>query len=101
MPEDDLVARPGARDAGIDPEPGAAQAEAQDPLDAGLVHPTRRPRVPGPAAAADVGRLGVDVGGHDVRLDLVAMDAGAGAGVVDRVKDREEVVGLVTAAPGG
>ena len=36
-------------------------------------------------------RFGVDVGGHDIGLHLVALDPGSRAGVVDRVQDREEV----------
>ena len=45
--------------------------------------------------------LGVDVGGHDVRLDLVPVHAGAGAGVVDRVEDGEQLAGLVAVAERG
>src|SRR5674476_163067 len=43
--EVDLVARPGAGDARIEQQRRAAQTESQDPLDAGLVHPARGPRV--------------------------------------------------------
>ena len=70
----------------------------EDPLEPGAVHPARRAGVPGPAAAPDVRRLGVDVGGDDVGLDLVAVDARARARVVDRVQDREELAGLVAVA---
>ena len=52
-------------------------AEPEDALDAGTVHPAGRAGVPGPAAAADMLRRGVDVGRHDVGLDLVARDAPA------------------------
>ena len=76
----------------------SSQAEAEDPLDAGAVHPARRPRVPRPAAAPHVRRHGVDVGGGDVGLDLVAMDARARAGVVDRVQDAEQLARLVAVA---
>src|SRR5664279_3374073 len=74
--EVDLVARPGAGNAGIEQEGRSPQSESEDPLDAGLVHPSRRSGVPGPTAAADVRRFRVDVSRHDVRLDLVTLDPG-------------------------
>ena len=77
------------------------ELEAEDPLDPGLVHPTAGARVPGPPTAAGVRRLGVDVGRHDVRLDLVAVEAGGGARVIDRVEDREQLAGLVPVAEAG
>ena len=45
--------------------------------------------------------LRIDVAGHHVRLDLVAVQARAGAGVVDGVQDREELAGLVAVAERG
>ena len=62
--EDDLEAPPGPRHAGIEDQRRAAQAEAEDPLEARPIHPSGRAGVPGPAAAPDVRRLGVDVGGR-------------------------------------
>ena len=74
--EHDREAGPGPRDARIDLEPRAPQPEPEDRLEARPVHPRGRAGVPGPAAAADVRRLGIDVGRDDVGLDLVALDAG-------------------------
>jgi len=48
-----------------------------------------------------VWRLAVDVGGHHIRLDLVSVNAGGRAGVVDRVEDREQLARLVAVAEGG
>src|SRR5688572_31080770 len=44
---------------------------------------------------------GVDVGGDDVGLDLVALDVSARGGVVDGVQEGEESRGLVALAEGG
>src|SRR5436309_14177449 len=81
--EAELEAGPGARDARVEVKRAAPDAEAQDPLDAGAMHPARGARVPGPAAAAHVRWLGVDVGRHHVRLHLVAADAGRRGGGLD------------------
>src|SRR5215471_13127147 len=89
------VTRPGVRDARIQVQRGATQAETEDGLDAGTVHPSRRAGVPGPAAAPDVRSLGVDVRGGDVRLDFVSMEPGPGRGVVDGIQDREKLSRLV------
>ena len=58
--------------------------EPEDRLEPDAVHPCRRARVPGPAAAADVRRVRVDVGGDDVGLDLVALELGRRAACGDR-----------------
>ena len=71
--------------------------QAEQPLEADPVHPAGRARVPGPAAAPGMGRVRVDVAGDDVRLDLVALDVGGGARVVDRVEQVEELHRLVAA----
>ncbi len=73
----------------------AAQPEAQDPLEARAVHPAGRAGVPGPSPASHVRALGVDVGGGDVGLDLVAVESRARGRVVDRVQEREELARLV------
>src|SRR4030095_10918881 len=84
-------AAPDAGDARLDVEGGAAQPEAEHPLDAGPVHPARRARVPSPAATSDVRRLGIDGGRDDVGFDSIAVEAGARARVVHGVEDREEL----------
>ena len=69
----DLEPRPASRDARVDREAGPLPSDPEDRLHRRLVHPAGRTGVPGPAAAADVRRLGVDVGRDHVRLDLVAL----------------------------
>src|SRR5207244_12891391 len=96
--EADLEAAPGAWDARVEVKRAAPDAEAQDPLDAGAMHPAGGARVPGPAATAHVRRFGVDIGRRHVGLHLVAVDAGARAGGVDGVKDREQLARLVAVA---
>src|SRR5205823_11117722 len=86
--ERDVEALPRTRDTRIDHEPRATQPESENPLEAGSIHPSGGPRVPRPAPAADVRGFGIDVPGEDVGLDLVAVNAGWRAGVVDRVQDR-------------
>ena len=63
-----------------------SQTQSQDALDAGALHPSGRAGVPGPAAASDMRRRRIDIGGDDVGLDLVAVDIGPRAGVVDRIE---------------
>ena len=65
-----------------------SRREAEDRLDEHAQHPARAARVPGPAAAPDVGRRAVDVGGHDVGLHLVARDGPGVARVPDRASAR-------------
>src|SRR5579863_10249494 len=87
----DLVSGPCAGDAGLDDEGPAPQTDAHYCLHGGAVHPTGGTRVPGPAAAPDMLGGRVNVGAYDVGLDLVAMDAGASAGVIDGIDDGEEL----------
>src|SRR5436309_14191237 len=96
--EVNLEATPGARDARVEVKRATPDAEAQDPLDAGAMHPARGARVPGPAATAHVRWFGVDIGRRHIGLHLVAVDAGARAGVVDGVQDREQLARLVAVA---
>ena len=46
-------------------------------------------------------RFGINVGGDNVGLDLVPMHTNAGAGMIDRVQEREEFAGLIAVAEGG
>ena len=75
--------------------------QAEQRLHRRLIHPSGRAGVPGPAAAADVHRVRVDVGGHDVGLGLVALDAFGVARVVDRVDQVEQLHRLVAHAEPG
>lgn len=93
--EGDLVDGPGFRNGGVDHEPGAVEADAQDGFDAGAVHPPGGAGVPGPAAPSGVGGLGVDVARDDVGLHFVALDSRPRLGVIDRIDDRKQLGGLV------
>src|SRR5262245_14526618 len=99
--ERDREARPAARDAWVDEQRGAAEAKAQEPFDPRAIHPTGGAGVPGPAAAARMGRLRIDVTGHDVRLDPITIESGTRARVIDRVQEREELAGPVAVAERG
>ena len=48
-----------------------------------------------------MGRLGIDVTGHHVRLDPIAIQPGARARVIDRIQEREELAGSVAVAERG
>src|SRR5437763_6694232 len=101
VPKRDLEMAPGARNAWIEVEDRPPQAESEQPLDPGSVHPRCGPGIPGPYAAAHVGGLGIDVGGRHLGLHLVSMYPPPGARSVDRVQDREELVGLVAVTKRG
>ena len=45
------------------------------------------------------GGVRVDIGGHDVRFDLVAMHVGARARVIDRIQQREQLARLCLPRP--
>ncbi len=53
---------------------------------------SRPTRVPGPAASPHMGRHRIDVGRDHIGLDLVAPRLLRGAGVIDRVEQREQRV---------
>ena len=93
--EYDVKAPPCTWDTRVEIKPRAAQTEAENPLDAGPIHPTRGSGVPGPAAAADMRRFGINIGGDDIGLDLIAVNAGAAVGMIDRVQEREKFAGLI------
>lgn len=82
----------------FDGEDVALFAYAEDVLDAGLVGPGGRTGVPGPAAAARVLRVAVDVGGDAVGLHFVFEYVGQRLGAVHRVDERVEEVGHVVVA---
>ena len=65
------------------------KTKAKNRFDAGSIHPPGRSSVPGPSAASDMRRFRIDIGGCDVRLDLITMNACPGAGVVDGIDKRE------------
>src|SRR5439155_16904655 len=101
VPKRDLEMAPGARNAWIEAEDCPPQAESEQPLEPGSVHPRCGPGIPGPSATAHVGRLGIDVGGRHIGLHLVSMYPRTCARAVDRVQDREELVGLVAVTKRG
>ena len=76
-------------------------AQAQQPVDAGAVHPAGRPRVPGPAATPLMRRGGIDIGGYDIGLDLVAGRRLWGQRVVDGVEQRKQPARRIAIAQPG
>ena len=72
--QDQRAARPLARERGRELDPALDSAHAEQLLDRQSIAPRGRAGVPSPAAAADVGRRRVDVGGDDIRLDPIALD---------------------------
>src|SRR5205807_2300085 len=62
-------------------EPVHVQVQAEERFRDEAVHPTGRAGVPGPAATANVGYDGVDVGRHHVRLDAITGDRVGGVAV--------------------
>src|SRR5271166_237364 len=96
--EYDSEARPCFWYARIQKQRRSLHPEPEDPLEAGLVHPSSRAGVPGPSATPDMRRAGIDVSGNDIGFYLVAVDVGPGAGVVDGIEQgeqRERLVALV------
>src|SRR5262249_18882303 len=57
VPHGPRVRWPASRNAWVHVERAASQPHAEDPLEGGAVHPTRRAGVPGPSTAADMWRL--------------------------------------------
>ena len=86
-----VEAGPARRRARLDAQAIDLEAEPEQRLGDQPVHPARRARVPGPAAAAGVLRVGVDVGRDDVGLDLVRRDRGRVVAVVHRVDEPEQL----------
>ena len=81
---DAIASKPGHRDW----ESARVQTQSRSPctrrprteLEPGPVHPARSARVPGPAAAPDVRRDRIDIRGHHIGFDLVAMHIRARGG---------------------
>src|SRR6185312_15704344 len=101
MPIAELKAGPALRDARVDAQPVAAQAEAENRLQRGAIKPGGRAGVPGPAAAADVRRHRIDVRADHVRFHLVARDRLGAVAVMDRVEQVEQRAGAVAVAEAG
>src|SRR5437762_3162323 len=68
----DAVCLPGGWKAGCNAQRIAPHAQAENSFHANPIHPARRPGIPGPASATHMLRMGIDVGGDDIRLYLVA-----------------------------
>src|SRR5207247_10723485 len=82
----DLKVLPESGNARIDGERGTPLPEAENRLEARTVEPARGPGVPRPSPASHVGRFGIDVCGHGVRLDLVQVNVRATACMMDGVQ---------------
>src|SRR5271166_6404900 len=87
----DLDARPGLWQAGSQAQLVTLQVHSQQGFDEKAVHPSRGARVPGPTASAQVGSDRIDVGGGDVRFNLVGGDLPGRAAAVDGIEQREEL----------
>ena len=72
--------------------------QAQQPAYRRLVHPARRPGVPRPAAAADMHRMRVDVGGDRVWFDAIPLAVFGRPHVVDGIDHVEQFHRLVAHA---
>ena len=46
-------------------------------------------------------RFGINIGGDDIGLDLVPVNASAGTRMIDRVQEREKFAGLIAVAERG
>src|SRR5437867_13193896 len=101
MAERDREPRPGPWDTRIDHEPCAANAEPQTRLETGAIQPACGSRVPGPAPAADVRGLGVDVRRDDVGLDPVTRDGRRRTRALDRIQHPQQLADLVSVPEGG
>jgi hypothetical protein len=75
MSHGDIVARPVAGNAWGDGQYFATAGHTQESLKAGAGHPGGRAGIPGPAPTAGVRGDTVHVGGDDVGLDAIAVDA--------------------------
>ena len=71
--EDDLEAGPCPRNAGIEKQATCPAPETPESIRGRAVHPSGRAGVPGPSAAPDMRRHGIEIGADDIGLDLVAV----------------------------
>src|SRR6185312_16420635 len=78
-------ALPFRRQHGREAQVAGFQFQAEQGFHHQPVHPAGGAGVPGPAAAANVGVDGVDVGADDVRLHFIDVHFGGVAGVAERV----------------
>ena len=92
----DRVMRPHCRYARVQANRGTVPPEPEKSLKGRLIHPTRRTRVPRPAAATNVHRVRIHVGRHHIRLRTVSFDRVARSHVVDRIDHVEELHRFVT-----
>src|SRR5215813_13440283 len=87
---ENLEARPGVRNHRIHRERVAANFQTERLFDPDAIHPSRRARVPGPAAAADSPRRIVDIRGHCVGLTAIAGHVFETAATLHRAHDLEQ-----------
>jgi hypothetical protein len=85
-----FVAGPTGRNARHDEQPIRDAAQPEDAFDSHAVHPGRGASVPGPTSTAGVRSDAVDVGGDDIRLDLVALHRCWRVRMINRVEQPEE-----------
>ena len=79
------VLRPSGRNARFDAEGRTLSSQSDESFDGGLVHPTRRPRVPRPAASSEVHRMRIDIRRDRIRLATIPLDVFSSPHVVNRI----------------
>src|SRR5579872_387852 len=93
--ENDFEMPPGFWDAGVNNHRRATPTKPEYPFETRPIHPSGGTGVPGPAATPDMSRLGIDIAAGNVRFNLIAMDAGTCAGVIDGIQKGKQFAGLV------
>src|SRR5678815_2467573 len=86
------------RNAGIDQQFVALYAQSEHPFQRYAIYPTRRSRVPCPAAAPSVRRHGIDVRADDIRLHAITMHCIWIVGVTDRIEHGQQLDRLFAVA---
>src|SRR5580692_2701283 len=96
--ENDFEVSPALWNAGINVQSCPTQMKSEYPLESRPIHPSGRAGVPSPAAAPNMCWFVIYVAAGNVRLNLVAVNAGTRARVIDRVQERQQLAGLVALA---
>ena len=84
---------PGIRQQRGEAQPVAFEVYPQQGFEEQAVHPCGRSRVPGPTAAAGVRGHRIDIGRHDVGLNLIDRGLIGGGAMVDGIEEIEEFPG--------
>ena len=74
------------------------QVHAEQGFNQQPIHPAGGTGIPGPTAASDVRRDGIDIGGDDVRFDFISGNLGGRRAVMNGIEQREEFPRAVVVA---